>query len=100
MPATAHPLKAVAAELERMRAHAIADAHPMLALLLQLARDEANEELAKRTAKPKPKPAAKTSNVIRFPRKRLAKRRNARILADAISAASGEVVRFADYATG
>jgi hypothetical protein len=98
MSNTPHPLKTVAAELERMRAHAIADAHPMLALLLQLARDEAKEELAKRTAKPRPKPAQKASNVIRFPRKHLAKRRNARILAGAISAANGEVVRFADYA--
>jgi hypothetical protein len=100
MPATAHPLKAVAVELERMRADAVASSHPMLALLLQLARDEAREELAKRTAKPKRKPAAKASNVIRFPRKRLARRRNARILAEAVTIANGEVVRFADYATG
>ena len=100
MPANTHPLKAVAAELDRMRANAVADSHPMLALLLQLARDEANEELSKRTAKPKQKAAAKASNVICFPRKRLAKRRNARILAQLASRADGEVVRLADYATG
>jgi len=100
MSKTAHPLKSVAAELDRMRVDAVADSHPMLALLLQLARDEANEELTKRMAKPKQKAAAKASNVIRFPRKRLAKRRNALILADAMRVADGEVVRFADYATG
>ena len=95
-----HPLQTLAAKLDSMRADAVASSHPMLALLLQLARDEAHEELAKRTAKPKRKAAAKASNVIRFPRKRLARRRNARILAEAVIIANGEVVRFADYATG
>jgi hypothetical protein len=79
--------------LERMRARAVGDGHLMLALLLQLARDEAKEALGRSAAAEEPTniPA---SNVIRFPRKRLARRRNARALAENEAPALGQVLVF------
>lgn len=61
-------LNAVAAALSTMQQEAVADGHAMLALLLQLARDEALEERARREdaeteAACRPPP----SNVIPFP---------------------------------
>jgi hypothetical protein len=94
MSANENTLLAIAARLEAMREQAVADAHPMLALLLQLARDEAKEELARRSRKPRPSRTA--TSVILFPARRLAKRRAARALAG-ISLKAGELVRFADF---
>jgi hypothetical protein len=69
MSKTAHSLKDVAEDLDRMRADAVAERHPMLALLLQLARDEAKEELDRQQPKKprKPRRPALPSNVIPFP---------------------------------
>ena len=72
-------LTEIAEELDRMRAAAVADSHPMLALLLQLARDEAKEEDDRRTPKKarKAKPQL-PSNVIPFPLQRLKNRERRR----------------------
>ena len=68
-------LNDVAEELDRMRAAAVGASHPMLALLLQLARDEAKEEHDRRAPKKqrKAKPAL-PSNVIPFPLQRVRNR--------------------------
>jgi hypothetical protein len=95
MSANEDPLLTIAAALDAMREQAIADAQPMLALLLQLARDEAKEELARRRRKPRP--AKTATNVILFPTHRLAKRRDARALAVTTGKAAGELVRLADF---
>ena len=49
MSKTIHSLHEVAEDLDRMRADAVAEAHPMLALLLQLARDEARRSSSGRS---------------------------------------------------
>jgi len=87
-------LSAAVAELDGMRAAAVSEGCPMLALTFQLARDEAVDEIARRT--PKKQARQLPSNVIRFPRKRLAKRRNARALAGRAEAPTGQVLRFTD----
>jgi hypothetical protein len=87
-------LSAAVRELDGMRAAAVSEGCPMLALTLQLARDEAADEIARRSAKRKTVRQL-PSNVIRFPRKRLAKRRNSNALADCGEISIGQVLRFA-----
>lgn len=72
-----HSLKDVAEDLDRMRADAVAEAHPMLALLLQLARDEAREELERQAPEAKARHLAPASNVIPFPPLRVRSRKSA-----------------------
>jgi hypothetical protein len=106
MPTCIDHLRAAVAELQRMQAAAVGEDCPMLALTLQLAHDEAEEELARRTATSKALASGKKasasragSNVIRFPRRRLAKRRNARGLAEHCGGATGQLLNFADHAS-
>ena len=87
-------LRAAVGEIDGMRAAAVSEGCPMLALTLQLARDEAADEIARRT--PRKTVRHLPANVIRFPRKRLAKRRNAKALADCADASTGQVLSFAD----
>ena len=79
MPKTVHSLSEVAEDLDRMRADAVAELHPMLALLLQLARDEAKEECERQAPKKarKPRRPALPSNVIPFPVDRMRQRKRA-----------------------
>jgi hypothetical protein len=105
MPTCIDHLRAAVAELQRMHAAAVGEGCPMLALTLQLARDEAEEELARRTA-PSKAPAARKkaaasragSNVIRFPRRRVARRRSARALPESGGGATGQLLSFAEHA--
>jgi hypothetical protein len=92
-------LKAAVLELDRMRATAVDEGCPMLALTLQLARDEAEEELARRNAMKRARAAHAGSTVIRFPRRRLARRRKARAFAEDSGAPTGELLSFADHAS-
>jgi hypothetical protein len=73
-------LTTVAEDLDHMRAAAVADGHPMLALLLQLARDEAKEENDRQAPKQtkKAKRPQLPSNVIPFPVQRIRNRRRLR----------------------
>jgi hypothetical protein len=74
-----HSLANVAEDLDRMRSDAVAEGHPMLALLLQLAHDEAKEELGRQEPKRPRKARPKLpSNVIPFPVQRLRNRVRAR----------------------
>jgi hypothetical protein len=94
---TLDSLEAAAGLLERMRAEAVGDGRPMLALLLQLARDEAKEEIARQSQPANPPEPAKpsaASNVIAFPRARLTRRRNARLLAGGSATDGGQLLAF------
>jgi hypothetical protein len=80
MSKNVHLLTNVAEDLDRMRSDAVAEGHPMLALLLQLAHDEAKEELDRQEPKKtrKARRPELPSNIIPFPALRLRNRVRAR----------------------